>query len=223
MDKKNTSRSFLDVRKKYPFVLIVIIQVFIYSFAGFCISYAQNFSSPRNAARDRWQKPQIIMDSIGVKAGLTIGEVGAGDGYFTFKLARRVGESGVIYANDIKKDFAQDMEEKCKEAGLTNIKTIVGETENPLFPDSTMDMVVMVYVFHDLSMPVPLMKNIKPSLKAGAKVCIIDRDPDRYEEGDYNHFMTKDAIIKKVIEAGYRIDKIYTFLPRDNIYVCTPE
>lgn len=223
MDIKNKNWSYLNSRKKYLVVLFVTMQVLIYLYAGIRISYAQNFSSPRNAARDKWQKPQMIMDSIGVKVGMTIGEVGAGDGYFTFKLARQVGESGVIYANDIKKDFVQEMKDRCEEAGLTNIKTIVGETENPLFPDSTMDMVVMVYVFHDLSRPVPLMKNIKSSLKADAKVCIIDRDPERYEEGDYNHFMTKDTIIKKVIQAGYRIEKIYTFLPRDNIYVCSPE
>ena len=199
------------MRNRWLFFLLLIYQ----------ICPAQNNPS----VRDLWQKPEMIMDSLGIRAGMTIGEVGAGNGYFTVKLARRVGETGVIYANDIKRNFIRDMNQRSENEGLNNIRAILGKEDHPLFPDSTLDMVIMVYVFHDLTQPVPLMKNIKPALKHGAMVCIVDRDPDRFlgDEGDRDHFMKRETIIKTVIESEYTIKKVFTFLPRDNIYVCFPE
>lgn len=192
------------------------LRIFLFVLIICSISTAQDYW------RDDWQKPDMVMDSLGVKTGMTIGEVGAGDGYFTKKLAQRVGESGIIYANDIKNDFIGDMDDLCKKEGLNNIKPILGEVDDPLLPDSTMDMVIMVYVFHDLTKPVALMKNLKSALKTGAKVYIVDRDPDRYGK-EYDHFLKKEDLIEKVIQAGYWIAKVYTFLPRDNIYICIPE
>jgi ubiquinone/menaquinone biosynthesis C-methylase UbiE len=198
------------MRNRWLFFLFLIYQ----------ICTAQNNPS----ARDLWQKPEMIMDSLGIRAGMTIGEVGAGNGYFTVKLARRVGETGVIYANDIKRNFIRDMNQRSQNEGLNNIRAILGKEDHPLFPDSTLDMVIMVYVFHHLTQPVSMMKNIKPALKDGAMVCIVDRDPDRFpgDYGDRDHFMKRETIVRKVIEAGYNIQKVYTFLPRDNIYICCP-
>jgi ubiquinone/menaquinone biosynthesis C-methylase UbiE len=197
------------------------IRLFIVPFLICQVSQAQN-SLP---VRDQWQKPELIMDSLEIKTGMTIGEIGAGGGYFTVKLARRVGKTGIIYANDIKKNFISEMNRRSRNEGLDNIRAILGKEDHPMFPDSTLDMAVMVYVFHDLTQPVALMKKIKPALKKGALVCIVDRDPDRFpgDEGDRNHFMKKELLIRKVIEAGYTIIKVFTFLPRDNIYVCSPE
>lgn len=156
-------------------ILIVFYTLFLVK-----ISLAQGHFYAHDYERDNWQKPELIMDTIGVEAGMTIGEVGAGDGYFTAKLVRRVGESGLIYANDIKEYFVRDINNYRKLAVCKNVKTILGTEENPRFPDSTMDMVVMVYVFHHLTNPVSIMQNIKPSLKLGAKVFIIDPDPVRF-------------------------------------------
>src|SRR5210317_2229391 len=92
----------------------------IFCFFSFSIfSYSQG--------RDSWQQPEKVMDVIGVKAGMTIGEPGAGDGYFTFKLSKRVGKSGKIYANDIKEDELEKIRNRCKTEGIKNIKTILGE------------------------------------------------------------------------------------------------
>ena len=196
-------------------------RLFIFLLLPFQISLAQSNQS----ARDLWQKPEMIMDSLGIKTGMTIGEVGAGGGYFTVKLARRVGETGLIYANDIKRNFISDMNRLSRNEELNNIRAVLGKEDSPLFPDSTLDLVIMVYVFHDLTQPVSMMEHIKPALKKGAMVCVVDRDPDRFpgDSGDRDHFMKRETIVRKLIEAGYSIKKIYTFLPRDNIYVCSPD
>lgn len=163
-------------------------------------------------------KPQLIMDTIEVKAGMVIGEVGAGHGYFTFKLSDRVGDTGKIYANDIRKSVLETIEEKCEDENIKNIITVLGETEDPLFPREDLDMIVMMMVYHDLEKPVIFFKNLKKYLKQDANVIVIDRDPDRWGEG-WDHFMTKEAILDSVQKSGYELVRLETFLERDNIYI----
>ena len=110
--------------------------------------------------RDKHHQPDKVMDVVGVKPGMVIGEVGAGNGYFTFHLSRRVGDSGKIYANDISSRALTSLSRKCDEEGITNIETIVGEVEDPLLPDDELDMVFIVNAFHDLGKPVKLLLSL---------------------------------------------------------------
>jgi ubiquinone/menaquinone biosynthesis C-methylase UbiE len=182
---------------------------------------AVHIATGQNSYRDRQMQPERLMDSLGVKPGMIIGEAGAGRGYFTFWLSKRVGETGKVYANDIDEGVLRSIRNRCNREGIENIETIVGEVEDPLFPQHQMDMVVMMYVFHDLEKPVAFMKNVKRALKPGAHVGIIDRDPDKYSVDRY-HFLTKGKILKYLDQAGYEIVEIETFLERENVYICRP-
>jgi len=162
------------------------------------------------------------MDSIGVEPGMVIGEAGCGDGYFTFKLAKRIGENGHIFANDIKESELKRINNKCKEDNISNITIILGEVEDPLFPEDSLDMAIMVYVFHDLEKPVKFLNNAKSSLKPDASLVIVDRDPERFGR-EYDHFLKKEEVLKKITEANYQLIKLFTFLERDNIYVIQPK
>src|SRR5512139_590228 len=77
--------------------------------------------------RDKRQQPEMVMDVLGIQPGMTIGEVGAGHGYFTFKLSRRVGPEGRIYANDIDRHALERIEERAKKEDVDNIVTVLGE------------------------------------------------------------------------------------------------
>ena len=168
--------------------------------------------------RDTYHQPDHVMDVVGVKPGMVIGEVGAGHGYFTFHLSRRVGESGKIYANDIASRALATIRRKCEEEGIANIETVIGEVKNPLFPDAVLDMVFIVNAFHDLAKPVELLNNIVPSLKPGAPVVIIDRDPDKV--GGYNrHVLTQEEVLEHIKNSDFDLDRIETFLPQHNIYI----
>ncbi len=172
----------------------------------------------QNVYRDNRMQPERIMDSLGVKEGKIIGDAGAGEGYFTFWLSKRVGETGKIYANDIKKSVLKKIESRCKEEGITNIKTVLGKVADPLFPSDSLDMVVMMIAFHDFTKPVKWLKNTKKYLKSDGQIVIIDRDPERWGQRD-DHFMTKKEILKQTKKAGFEMVKLFTFLERDNIYV----
>jgi len=171
--------------------------------------------------RDNWQQPQRVLDSLGVEAGMIIGEVGAGDGYFTYHLANRVGDSGRVYANDIDDGELEKIRNKIKKDNIKNIITVLGESTETNFPDSTMEMVFMVYVFHHLDEPESFFHNLTRVLKPGAPVIILERDPDKHG-GRSGHFYPREKVISIIKESGYRLEKMFTFLARDNIYVIYP-
>jgi len=157
------------------------------------------------------------MDTIGVKPGLVIGEGGAGRGYFTFKLANRIGPTGKIYANDISASALSAIRSQCKREGINNIETILGEVENPLFPQG-LDMIFMVAAFHDFERPVEWLKNAKPSMKPEATLVIVEKDPERYGR-DSGHHMKKDEILDTVKQANFELVRVEMFLDNDNIYI----
>ncbi|MBD3374111.1 methyltransferase domain-containing protein [candidate division KSB1 bacterium] len=169
-------------------------------------------------ARDEWQKPDAIMDSLGIRSGMYIGEAGAGSGYFTFFLAERVGETGRVYANDIDEQGLDIISSRAQKEGFDNIITIPGEVEDPLFPDSTLDMVVMMKAFHDFTEPVKWMDNVIADLKPGAKLAIIDPVPEKVDFWK-SHFMSKEEVLEIMSGTGFELVHIFTFLPRDNIYL----
>ena len=167
--------------------------------------------------RDKWHQPDKVMDLVGVRQGMIIGEVGAGHGYFTFKLSRRVGESGKIYANDISRSSLKYLRDRCQREGITNIETVIGEVEDPLLPHD-LDMVFIVNAFHDLARPVDLLNNLAVSLKPEAPVVIIDRDPEkvRYETA---HFLSREVVLEKIDQSVFGLVRLETFLPQHNIYI----
>ncbi len=172
----------------------------------------------QNSHRDATQRPEAIMDTIGVKAGMVIGEAGAGDGYFTFWLSRRIGESGRIFANDIDESTLKKLNKRAEREGITNITTILGKQNDPLFPKDSLDMVVMMLAFHEFKNPEQWLENVKSSMKPTAKLVIIDRDPDKIKSG-YGHFMKKDDISETVKKANFELVRLETFLANDNIFI----
>ena len=114
---------------------------------------------------NRRQPPVKIMDAIRLKPGMVIGEVGAGTGRMTMWLASRVGDAGMVYANDINERSLEQLRERSKRDGFKNVEIIIGEVENPKLPRNTLDIAFMINVYHHLDAPVPLIRNILPSLK----------------------------------------------------------
>ncbi len=169
--------------------------------------------------RETWQPPEKILDAIGVRPGMRVGEAGAGQGYFTFPLARRVGSEGVVFANDISTSSLDVIRQRAGREGLGNIKIVEGAVEDPLFPEKNLDMVVMVYVLHMLERPVPFLKNLHSYLKPAGQLVIIERNTT-VERAHAPSFMANRQILDTVGETGYELDRTETFLPRDTIYVC---
>ena len=169
-----------------------------------------------DASRDRELQPERVIRAVGVEPGMTLGEIGAGRGYFTVKLARAVGSTGRVLANDIDSGALASLERRCRREDLDNVETVLGEYEDPLFPDRALDMVFIVYAFHDIEEQVPLLENLAPSLRPGATVVVLDEDPEI--TGDH-HFLVSGVIVDLFREAGYERVPVDDFLERNVLLV----
>lgn len=172
----------------------------------------------RSDTRDRIEQPEKVMEATGVRPGMVIGEVGAGHGYFTFRLARGVGDTGKIYANDIDRSALSYIGRTCVDEKITNVETVLGTVDDPRFPPGSLDMVFMVNSFHDLERPVELLAKLLPCLKPEATVVIMDRDPARVSD-PVHHFMTRAEVEETVGRSVFELVKIETFLRDHNLYI----
>lgn len=141
-----------------------------------------------------------VMDLIGIEPGMKIGEAGAGDGYFTFHLSKRIGENGIIYANDIHKNSLKALKYYAKEFNvLSNIKTLIDKVDDPCFPKKNLDLIVIFGSFHDFEKRYEWLVNARKYLKIGGKLVILD--------GYYpNHgALTKEIVNDLGKKAGFRL------------------
>ena len=164
------------------------------------------------------QPPDKVMDAAGIKSGMVIGEVGAGQGRFTMHLARRVGPEGKIFANDIDEETLKFLSERCLADSIFNVETILGKADNPLFPERSLDMAFMVWTYHYVDQPVAILKNLLPSLKPNATVVLVEPDPVRGPGGE-DHGISPERMRKEAEEAGFRLIRTETFLPQDLIFI----
>jgi ubiquinone/menaquinone biosynthesis C-methylase UbiE len=183
-----------------------------------CMIAAITLSFDRDEDREVWQPPEQIMDVVGVRAGMRIGEAGAGEGYLTFHLARRVGGRGIVYANEISEGDLETIRNRAQREGVANIVTVLGETEDPLFPENDLDMVIMVYVLHHLDRPIEFLQNLEGYLKPDAPVVIVEKNTDT-KRSHPPQFMTNRQILETIEESGYELERTEDFLPRDTIYI----
>lgn len=151
---------------------------------------------------EREQKLQIkqVMDALAITPGKSIADIGAGSGWFTVRAARRVTETGRVYAVEINPEAIRYIEERAQKESLRNVKTVLGKEDSPQLPVDSVDAVLMLKTYHEVAKPVDLLRNLRPSLRAGARVGIIDRDGT----GE-NHGVQKKIVLQEAEQAGYRL------------------
>ncbi|NQT80152.1 MAG: class I SAM-dependent methyltransferase [Candidatus Aminicenantes bacterium] len=162
--------------------------------------------------RDLRDKPEKLMDIVGVKPGMIIGEAGAGDGYLSFHLSRRVGAGGRVYANDINRRALQRLNDRCEREGVTNITTVTGKIADPLYPVNDLDMIVMIYAFHDFTEKTEWLRNAKKYIKPSAPVVIFD-DQDSHTK------LSKEYVATLADDAGYNLTHFEKFHNGLYIYI----
>jgi ubiquinone/menaquinone biosynthesis C-methylase UbiE len=203
------------MKMEYRFAMFGIL------FMAFCLSVAgqmdDKLTLPNEVRLNNRQPPDTVLSAIGIKAGMMVGEVGAGRGRYTVHIASRVAPDGLVYANDIKAGDLQFLARRCKEHGLSNVKTVLGEVSETNLPDAALDLVVMVNVVHHLEKPVELLKNVGKSLKPGGIVVVVDGSLEKEPSGA-GHWIPRSKHLKIYKDAGYKIFREETFLPKDSIY-----
>ena len=174
----------------------------------------QNLGLLEGPDRDAWQKPDQIMDALGIADGSAVADLGAGGGWFTIRLARRVGPNGVVYAEDIQKLMLEATFRRVAREGLRNVRTLLGAADDPRLPLGSLDAVLILDVYREMEDPVALLRNVRRSLKPTGRVGIVDYKKDGYGPGPaLEDRVEPDAIVRDAAAAGLRLLSRETFLP----------
>jgi SAM-dependent methyltransferase len=126
--------------------------------------------------RDLWQKPDQIMDALLIAEGSVVADLGAGGGWFTIRLARRVGPNGLVYAEDIQPEMIEAIGRRLQREGQQNVRTVLGTATNPRLPPG-IDAVLIVDAYHEMDDPVLVLRNVARSLKPLGRLGIVGFNP----------------------------------------------
>lgn len=132
--------------------------------------------------RDKADEVGQVARLMRIAPGETVADIGAGSGYYVFRLSPRVGPAGRILAQDITPDYLADLERRISEAGLANVTVVRGEAHDPRLPPGSVDAAILVHMYHEIAQPFGLLWNLAAAMKRGGRVGIVDADaiPSRH-------------------------------------------
>lgn len=160
-----------------------------------------------------WQKPDEIMDALNIADGATVADVGAGAGWFTVRLARRVGPNGRVYAEDIQRPMLDAINQRVVREGLANVQTVLGTPEDPMLPGG-LDAVLIVDVYAEVANPVALLSDVARALEPQGRLGIVDFTKQGHGPGPpMDQRVEPAAVIRDARAAGLDLVSHETFLP----------
>jgi ubiquinone/menaquinone biosynthesis C-methylase UbiE len=176
--------------------------------------YAKTFDDP---ARDSWQMPGRVIETLALSPGASVADVGAGTGYFSVRLAKAVPQ-GILYAVDIEPTMLEHVRKRAIGEGLKNLVTVQANATSPSIP-KPVDLAIIVDTYHHLPSRHVYFRELAKSLVAGGRVAIIDFRKDSPEGPPPEFRFEADQIIGEMKQAGYRLDARHDFLPRQHFLV----
>lgn len=172
--------------------------------------YTGDLSIFENPERDKKLQIQRVMDILGIHPGTNVADIGAGSGWFAVRAAKRVGENDTVYAVDINPESIQYIDDRVRKEGIRNVRTLLSTPDNPKLPENSVDSVLILKTYHEIAAPVVLLRNLRKSLRRGARVGIIDRNGNGEDHG-----VQKEVVVKEAARAGYRLTDQYDFVKPD--------
>jgi ubiquinone/menaquinone biosynthesis C-methylase UbiE len=137
----------------------------------------ENLGVLESPDRDVWQEPERIMDELNIADGSRVADLGAGGGWFTVRLARRVGPNGIVYAEDIQQQMIDSIRRRVEEQGFHNVRTVLGAADDPNLP-SGLHAVLIVDTYPQFANPVKLLQNVARALEPTGVVGVVDFKKD---------------------------------------------
>ncbi len=170
--------------------------------------------------RDAEEQPDRVVSELKIPEGATVVDLGAGVGYFTWRLAKQVGPNGKVIAVDIQEGMLDLLRQNLADRDITNTDTVLGSPDNPHLPVGAVDLVLLVDVYHELAEPEKTMEHVRRSLKPDGRVAIIE-----YRKEDPNipisplHKMTIAEVRAELEPVGFRLAEVLDFLPAQHILI----
>lgn len=170
--------------------------------------------------RDAEEHTTKAVEALALETGMVVADIGAGSGYYTERMARRVGPSGRVYATDIQPGMLEILQRRMSRAGLTNVVPILGRADDPGLPAGSLDLALMVDVYHELAEPQTFMRRLRDALKADGRLVLVEyRKEDPRVPILEAHKMSVATVRQELSADGYVIDRVIDVLPWQHIIV----
>lgn len=165
-------------------------------------------------SEDRAKNLQIdrVMDILKITPGKNVADIGAGGGWFTVRAAKRVTNSGKVFAVEISQDDLNSIDARAKKENLSNIQTVLGTEDDPKLPANSTDAVLILKTYHEIGQPVKILRNLRPALKKDALIGVIDRNGNGADHG-----IQMQTVIDEFKRAGFEKVADYDFVKPDGM------
>jgi len=177
----------------------------------------------QGVGRDQWQQPEKVIATLKLRPGEQVADLGAGGGYFTFKLARAVGPAGKVYAVDIDHEMLDLLADRAQKDGVSNVETILANVDDPLLPKFGIDLIFTCDTYHHIDKRVSYFKKLRTYLKPGGRVAVIDFDRRAWIEGLLRHYTPGEFIKREMEQAGFALQAENEFLDRQSFMIFAPD
>jgi ubiquinone/menaquinone biosynthesis C-methylase UbiE len=172
--------------------------------------------------RESEENPEAALDAIGIKPGMVVADVGAGTGYMSLRMAKRVGPSGKVYSEDVQPEMLRRLRQNAAEAKLNNIQTVLGGEADPRLPPNTLDLILLVDVYHEFSQPQRMLRKMREALKPDGRLVLLEyRKEDPSIPIRPEHKMSVQEVKLETEAEGFHLDQVLETLPRQHILVLT--
>ena len=185
------------------------------------MSYIGALDDPK---RDEYQKPHEVLTALNIKPGEVIADIGAGSGYFTFRLAHFVGAKGKVYAVDVSPDMVRHVNRRIRESKTSNVVTVLADPDDPLLPDQSVNRFFICDVWHHVENQTKYLALMKKMLKPGGEIIMIDFHKKELPFGPPPQMkIAREDLIKQFETNGFKKTKEHTFLPYQYFLVFAPK
>ena len=172
--------------------------------------------------RDQWQQPQKVVETLALRPGDLVADLGSGSGYFTFRLAAAVGPQGKVYAVDVDREMNDLLAKTIKEKKIGNVELILALLDDPLLPPTGVDLVFTVNTYHHFENRVAYFQRMRKYLRPGGRIAVIDFDRRAWFVGMWNHYTPAEFIKREMEQAGFGLQRESTFLDRQSFLIFAP-
>lgn len=170
--------------------------------------------------REREEQPEKAISALEIPKGVTVADIGAGVGYYSWRLADVVGPSGRVYANDIQPEMIRLLKQNIATKGITNVIPVLGAVDDPRLPKGAIDLALLVDVYHEFSEPQKMLDKIRESLKPGGRLVLLEfRKEDPTVPIRPEHKMSVAEVKAEVEPEGFKLDKVLEILPWQHIII----
>jgi arsenite methyltransferase len=172
--------------------------------------------------RDRWQQRDRVIQSLEIRPGDRVADIGSGSGYFVFSLAKAVGPNGKVYAVDVDPAMNDLVAERAKKEGAANVEVILAKPDDPNLPSAGIDLIFSSNTYHHLDNRISYLASLRKYLRPNGRIAIIEFDRDGWLPSVWKHYTPSELIKREMEQAGYSLQQEFDFLDRQSFLIFEP-